>query len=284
VVVTASPKDKTVKRFFLLQNSVEVKVTTLATIVDLQLGIADRDQSAPKLTKLEENKQLSNKLEADQQSKFYLRFGLKDKSKNSFIEAHQAFVRFQEKKSGREIVFLAQPANNQYSAEVDFTTNAKNFRYNSGIYTIELVVADSLIDNPIVWKLADVDVKFIQEGTKSTGVDKASLYAKRPEIKHTFRAPEPTPSPLVSTVFAALCLAPLGLLFLLWLSIGFNFSRFSFSLSGAVFHLSLAAIFGLYYCYWIKLDMFQTLKYLAIIGAVSLVSGSTLLRNLAANK
>jgi oligosaccharyltransferase complex subunit delta (ribophorin II) len=53
IVVTATPKGPHVsdKRFFLVANSVEVKVTTQISIADLQLGVADRDQAAPKLTK-----------------------------------------------------------------------------------------------------------------------------------------------------------------------------------------------------------------------------------------
>ena len=58
------------------------------------------------------------KLDADQQSKFYLKFAIKEKTKGSLIEAHQAFVKFTESKSGREIVFLAQSTKGQYSAEV----------------------------------------------------------------------------------------------------------------------------------------------------------------------
>lgn len=50
VVVSATPKTAD-KRFFLVVNSVEVKVTTQATITDLEIGVADRDQAAPKLTK-----------------------------------------------------------------------------------------------------------------------------------------------------------------------------------------------------------------------------------------
>jgi hypothetical protein len=53
VAVSASPKapHNADKRFFLVTKSVEVKVTTQASISDLQIGVADRDQSAPKLTK-----------------------------------------------------------------------------------------------------------------------------------------------------------------------------------------------------------------------------------------
>lgn len=40
------------KQFFLVNNKVDVKVTTVASLVDVQLGVADRDQTAPKLTRL----------------------------------------------------------------------------------------------------------------------------------------------------------------------------------------------------------------------------------------
>ena len=39
------------KRFYLLQSDVEVKVTTVASVSDIEIGVADRDQSAPKLSK-----------------------------------------------------------------------------------------------------------------------------------------------------------------------------------------------------------------------------------------
>jgi len=284
VVVNVIPKSPTEKRFFLVDNKVEVKVTALVNVVDAQVGVADRDQSAPKLTKLEENAQLKEKLDADQQSKFYLRFGIKEKSKGSLVEAHQTFVRFSDVKSGREIVFLAQATSgNQYTAEIDFATNAKNFRHRSGVYSVELLVSDSLIENPVAWKIAEIKLQFIEDQSSAVQTDKASLYAKKPEIKHLFRQPEPTPPAALSNLFTILCLIPAVLLFILWAKIGFNFSRFSFSLSAIAFHLSLAAIFGLFYCYWIKLNMFQTLRYLALLGFVALFSGNSLLKGLAAS-
>jgi len=40
------------KNLFLVQNKVDLKVTTSANLVDVQLGVSDRDSNAPKLTKL----------------------------------------------------------------------------------------------------------------------------------------------------------------------------------------------------------------------------------------
>ena len=44
----AQPADK---RFFLLNNKFQVKVSNAISVVDVQVGVADRDQSTPKLVK-----------------------------------------------------------------------------------------------------------------------------------------------------------------------------------------------------------------------------------------
>ncbi len=276
VRVNAAAQDS---RYFVVEPQVEVKVTTSVNLADVQVGVADRDQTAPKLQKVEGNNQL--KLDGDQQSKLFVKFNVKDRVKGTNKEAHQTFVRFTHVKSGREIVFLAQGSSgNQYAADVDFLSNAKNFRYQSGAYNVDLIVSDSLFETPVTQRLAEIKLSFTEEQTTSGLEDRSKLYSPLPEIKHTFRLPESTPPVVVSTVFTALCLAPLALLLVLWLAIGVNFSKFSFSLAGLLFHVSLAAIFGLFYCYWTHLNMFQTLRYLLLLGVVALFSGNKLLRNL----
>jgi len=63
--------------------------------------------------------------------------------------------------------------------------------------------------------MADLKLQFAESDQPASGVDKTSLYSKRPEIKHLFRQPEPTPSKVVSTVFTVLCALPLVLLVVL---------------------------------------------------------------------
>jgi len=269
------------KRFFMTKDSVEVKVTTKVTVSDVQLAVADRDTSQPKFVKFEGS---VKKFEADQQSKFSVKFGVKDQNKGNLVEAHQAMLRFTEVASGREIIYLAETGSTKaYTVEIDFSTNGKNFRYQSGTYAVDLVVSDSLFENPTVLKLSQLQLKF-SESADSAQASRSAMYSAKPEIKHLFRQPEKTPSMVISTVFASLCLAPLALVFILWTRIGFNFSRFEFSISGIIFHLSLLAIFGLFYCYWVKINMFTTVRYLGILGLVALVSGNQLLRQLASQK
>jgi oligosaccharyltransferase complex subunit delta (ribophorin II) len=284
--VTISASVKGNSNTFLVSQTVDVKIACQVDLSDVQVGLVDRDQSNPKLQKFDANL----KLDGDQQSKFYLKFAIKEKSAKTvkLIEAHQTFVRFTHQTSQKEIVFLAQSKNSQYSAQVDFTTNSKNFRHQSGLYNVELIVSDPLIENPTLIKLAQVKLRFSddqqQQQASEISLEKSKLYSKQPEIAHIFREAEQLPSSVVSSLFSILCLAPIGLLVILWLAIGFNFNKFQFTLASCVFHVTLLAIFGLLYCYWIKLNMFVTLKYLSVLAVVAYVSGNSLLRSLAAIK
>ena len=103
----------------------------------------------------------------------------------------------------------------------------------------------------------------------------------KPEIKHKFREPEVRPPPVVSNTFTLLCIAPILLMFIGWIKIGVNISNMPFSPSSIGFHLGLGAIFGLYYCFWLQLDMFVTLKYLIMIGVVTFLCGNTILVKIA---
>ena len=51
ITVSAAPKAGADKRFFLVEKTVNVKITTVADVTDIQIGVADRDQSTPKLAK-----------------------------------------------------------------------------------------------------------------------------------------------------------------------------------------------------------------------------------------
>lgn len=269
------------KRFVVLNNKVDVKVMTKAEVSDVRVGAADREQLTPKIHKLEPGKELKDKLEADQNSKIYVKFFLKTNGKP--IDAQQTFVKFTEAKTGREVIFLAEKnANtNEYSCEVDLSTNGKSFSQLSGVYSVQLIVSDALISNPQVIPLAKIK---IQIGDSVAADAKASLFTPLPEIKHMFRPAEPRPSKLVSTVFSALCAAPFALLIILWLSMGVNFSNFKFSLSGILFHVLLAGVFGLFYCYWSYLNMFQTLYYLMFLVIGLFVTGKPTLSALATKK
>ena len=49
VVVSPKPPAQADKRFFLVNNKVDVKVSTVASVSDVQIGVGDRVQALPKL-------------------------------------------------------------------------------------------------------------------------------------------------------------------------------------------------------------------------------------------
>ena len=108
------------KRFVVIDNKFEVKFLRDLEVEDLQIGVADREQSTPALKKIAAGSKLKDSLNGDQNSKVYIRFSIKEKSTGKLSEANQVFIRFSNAKSDREIIFLAEQSasNKQYSSDV----------------------------------------------------------------------------------------------------------------------------------------------------------------------
>uniref|UniRef100_A0A183BVB7 Dolichyl-diphosphooligosaccharide--protein glycosyltransferase subunit 2 n=1 Tax=Globodera pallida TaxID=36090 RepID=A0A183BVB7_GLOPA len=69
-----------------------------------------------------------------------------------------------------------------------------------------------------------------------------------------------------------------------WFRIGLNCGNIKWSLWALGFHVGLCAIFGLYTGYWLQLNMFQTLKWLAVVGVPTLFCGNRLLHSFSVPK
>lgn len=110
------------------------------------------------------------------------------------------------------------------------------------------------------------------------------MYSPKPEIVHQFRQPENRPPRIVSDVFTALCAAPLLILLILWAKLGVNVSNFTISLSALGFHLGFGGILALFGIFWLRLNMFETLRLLIPLGIATLFFGNRLLRSIAARK
>jgi len=246
--------------------------------------VADREQVvAAKVTKLQHPSKATTEIEVDSHQRLTLKFQLRDKTSGSLMTAHQTFVRMVHHKSQQEVIFVAEPdSSNTYKLDLDIGAKAKEFASQSGKYSFDLIVGDPVAQNPIQWSMADVKLSFSEPGNPVG--DSMSHYAKKKDIVHMFREPEKRPPSVVSTCFTALCLAPLLLLFILWIKIGANVSNFPASLSALGFHVSLAAIFGLYFLYWTHLNMFDTLKYLSLLAVPTFLFGNRLLSSIAARR
>ncbi|TYK30867.1 dolichyl-diphosphooligosaccharide--protein glycosyltransferase subunit 2 [Cucumis melo var. makuwa] len=116
-------------------------------------------------------------------------------------------------------------------------------------------------------------------------VDLYSRYGPKAEISHIFRAPEKRPPKELSLTFLGLTFLPfLGFLVGL-LRLGVNLKNFPTSTVPAtfafLFHLSIAAVILLYTFFWLKLDLFTTLKALGILGVLLVFLGHRTLSHLA---
>ena len=260
--------------------TLEVKVLSAVSVDNVQIGVVDADQSsAPKLTSLTHPNKMKSALEADRHHKVLIKFSLKDKDTGEAFQVHQTFVKLTSK-NGEEIIFLAEADKvGSYKFELDVTEKSKEFGGKSGKYSVELIIGDAVISNPIVWNLGDLSVTFPEETSAKTA--KTTLNAPKPEIRHVFRQPEVRPPGVVSNTFTILCLVPIFVMFALWGKLGVNIGDFPFSLSAIGFHLGLGAIFGLYYYFWVQLNMFTTMKYLLMLGVVTFLCGNSMLVKIA---
>lgn len=254
-----------------------VKVLTQLTVKNAELKITDGDQStAGRSMKLNYPSKEGKKVPLDYKEKIALSFSLVD-SAGSKLLVHQAFVKIAHSESAEEIVFVAEPDTAKvYKFELDL--GAENGELtNSGDYSITLILGDAVVSNPVSWHIADLSLTL----PESNGNAEPGPYQLKPEIKHTFREPEIRPPQAVSSLFTLLVLSPLLLLVGLWIKLGANVGNLPLTLSCLGFHAGLGSIFGLYLLFWLQLNMFETVRYLALLGLLTFLAGNSLLASIA---
>lgn len=264
--------------------SLNFKVLGKVKVHSLEIGVGDSDASSSikKQSVLFPNT-LPEALAADSTQKLIMKAALVDDGTTTTMSVHQAFVRLANEKTDQEIIYVAeQDTSKAYKFDMDVGTRGNDFEYKSGVYKLELIVGDSSLSNSFKWHVANVQLKFPQDSRKDNQSEK--FRSPRPEIVHQFRVPEKRPPRLVSNIFTGLCLTPLALLFILWAKLGINVSNFTFSLSTTGFHLGFGGILGLFGLFWLKLDMFQTIRLLIPLAAVTFLCGNRLLRRIAGQK
>ena len=160
LTVTASPNKPNNKLIGNEGAKLVVKVLGSASIENVEIGVADSDQStAAKLTQIAHPKKLPKVLPADHHHKLILKFIVKDKNSGEKIKVHQAFVKLALKDS--EIIYVAEPDNaGNYKFDLDVSAKAKEFGGKSGTYSLSLMIGDAVLANPIDWHVADIAFEF----------------------------------------------------------------------------------------------------------------------------
>ncbi|XP_065843540.1 dolichyl-diphosphooligosaccharide--protein glycosyltransferase subunit 2-like [Oscarella lobularis] len=285
VLVNAEPKEDDGVLVPVKEAKFLIKVVVKVTVEGSELQIIDKEQSlVAKTIRLEYPKTSGEKVEVDHHQKIVMKFTLKDIATNTPITAHQTFVQMIHADSNKEIFFVAEPNDdNEYKFDLDVGASGdSSFGSLSGKYDLSLIIGDAVIENPFSWTFGAVNLRFSKEPSPKQPKE---FFKARPEIHHVFREPEPRPPAIVTSVFVILVLTPILVLLISWLALGANLrGLFHTGLSGILFAVGLAALLALLFLFWLRLNMFDTLKYLSAIGLVTAFFGQRMLRQIAESK
>jgi len=204
-----------------------------------------------------------------------------DKSVN--IKIAQAFVKYSQ--GDKEGYVIAVQTDLKYIADLELTDKSMSevFHNTGGEWNVEIICGDARTKLGARKQVGKINVD-IPAGNERESLSSilSSRFAPKKLISHLFKEPDARPPAFISLVFTGVVLAPFLILFILWGTIGVNFRNFQLAeWSTYVFHGSFGAILGLYVCYWLKLNMFQTIRYLFPLGSVCALSGNFLLRKMA---
>ncbi|KAK6018568.1 hypothetical protein OSTOST_15841, partial [Ostertagia ostertagi] len=219
-------------------------------------------------------------ISADHTKRLYVSFSVKRRVSGTLVQP-QAFVLFKHA-NGSEVFYKADvQTDGTYLVDINLAKAHEDFKGISGSYTAYLIIGDATIRTPVNWPFADFMLTLPSAPVEVVPKSQRINYDVLPEIKHVFRQPEKRPPTIVSDTFTLICSAPLLLLLVLWFRIGLNFGNMPLSLWTLIFHGSLTALFALYFVFWLQLNMFGTLKYLAVVGSLTYFAGNRVLRAVA---
>nr|CAD1828206.1 unnamed protein product [Ananas comosus var. bracteatus] len=276
------------------QNSIRAFITGLIKVDKAEIGILESDAgSVESLQKLDLSKDNSVSLSANHLQKLRLSFVLTTPLGHTFkpirTNCLQVFLKLRHE-TKVEHIFILESSARQYKIVLDFLGLVGKFYYLSGKYELELTVGDAAMENSFIQALGHIELDLPEPPEKAArppplAADPLSKFGPKQEISHIFRAPEKRPPKELSLAFLGLTLLPFfGFLFGLT-KLGVNLKSFPSSPVPAafsiLFHAGIAAVLLLYVLFWLKLDLFTTLKILGFLGPFLVFVGHRTLSYLA---
>ncbi|XP_042412444.1 dolichyl-diphosphooligosaccharide--protein glycosyltransferase subunit 2-like [Zingiber officinale] len=254
-----------------------------------QIGVLDTDgESSASLVKLDFSKLDKVSLVANHLQKMRLSFQLVTPLGHTF-KPHQVYIKLRHE-SKVEHIFQLESSARQYKIQLDFLALLEQIYYLSGRYEIELAIGDAAMENSFLHILGHIDLTLPDPPEKVSrpppqSVDRYSRFGPKQEILHIFRTPEKRPPKELSFTFLGFTLLPLGGFLIGLLTLGVNLKGFPSSsfpaLSSILFHAGIAATLLLYGLFWLKFDLFTTLKLLGLLGVFLVFTGHRTLSYLA---
>ncbi|XVF21560.1 hypothetical protein REPUB_Repub12eG0100300 [Reevesia pubescens] len=272
------------------QTKVPIFVSGLIKVENAEITVLDSDLgSIETQKKLDLGGQNAVSLSANHLQKLRLSFQLTTPCGHSF-EPHQALLKLRHE-SKVEHIFLVGNSGKQFEIVLNFLGLVEKFFYLSGRYDIELTVGDAVMENSLLRAIGHIELDLPEPPEKAPRpppqpVDPYLRYGPKAEITHIFRAPEKLPPKEVSLAFLGLIILPLLGFLIGLLCLGVNLKNFPSKAVPAtfaiLFHVGIGAVLLLYVLFWLKLDLFQTLKLLGLLGVFLVFVGHRILSHLAA--
>ncbi|XP_077252863.1 ribophorin II (RPN2) family protein isoform X2 [Tasmannia lanceolata] len=266
-----------------------IHVTGFIKIDDAEIAVLDSDVgSIESMKRLDLSGENTVSLSANHLQKLHLSFRLTTPLGHAF-NPHQMFLKLRHETTV-EHIFVLSSSGKRFEIILDFLGLVEKFYYLSGRYDIQLTVGDTAMENSFLRALGHVELDLPEPSEKATRppaqpVDPYSRFGPKAEISHIFRAPEKRPPQQLSQAFLALTLLPFVGFLIGLLRLGVNFKNFPSSAAPALFALlfqaGIAGVLLLYLLFWLKLDLFTTLKALGFLGIFLLFVGHRTLSHLA---
>ncbi|RAL42188.1 hypothetical protein DM860_011971 [Cuscuta australis] len=270
------------------RSKVTLYVTGVIAADHAEIAILDSD-----LENVETKKMLnfagenSASLQANHLQKLRLAFQLTTPLGHAF-KPHQAFLKLRHE-SSVEHIFVVGSSGKQFEIILDFLGLVEKLFYLSGRYDIQLTVGDAVMENSFLQSLGYVELDLPEAPEKAARplqpIDSSTNYGPKAEISHIFRVPEKQPPRELSLAFLALVLLPFFGFLIGLLRLRVNLKNFPSApvpaMFAALFHVGIAAVLALYLLFWLKLNLFTTLKALGVLGIFLMFVGHSTLSHLA---
>lgn len=273
------------------QTTTSALLTGTITIDKAEIAILNSDNGGEEsVQKLDLSKENTLSLSANHLQKLRLSLKLSTPLGHSF-KPHQVLLKLSHETKVKHI-FVLDASARQFKITLDFLGLLDKFYYLSGKYDIELTVGDAAMENSFSHVLGHIDLDFPEAPERAPRpppqpLDPYLRFGPKQEISHIFRSPEKRPPKELSYVFLAVVFLPLVGFLIGLVRLGTNMRGFPSStlpaVSAILFHSGIAAILLLYALFWVKLNLFTTLKALGFLGVFLVFVGHRTLSHLAAS-
>ncbi|KAH8515304.1 hypothetical protein H0E87_003956 [Populus deltoides] len=270
------------------QTRIPIFVTGVVKVDSAEISVLDSDLGSTETKKIDLAGENTVSLSANHLQKLRLSFQLSTSLGHAF-KPHQAILKLTHE-TKVEHSFVVGSSGKQFEINLDFLGLVEKFFYLSGKYNVQLTVGDAAMENSFLKAIGHLDLDLPEPPEKAPQpppqpLDQNLRYGPKAEITHIFRVPEKLPPKELSHAFLGLSLFPLLGFLVGLLRLGVNLKNFPSSsvpaMFAVLFHLGIAAVLLLYALFWLKWDLFTTLKALGFLGAFLMFVGHRILSHLA---